>query len=385
MSMNVLDKLRGERDELIQSAEALINTDEFDPTDKNYVEMRSGAEAIDQKIKAIVEFQAARSAADQIDALSTRQVRKSKEQTQTTESPGDLFVRSSAYKDYRYKGSSSAIDVEFRAVHTVTGVGGFAGVPQRFDFSEPRPGTPLSSLVTTVPVTGNSIEYVKYVFDSNAAIVPEGTPKPESTLTRTIVPKALDTVAHFSEITRQLAEDEQAVVSIINDELRWGVNVKFEELIGDAILGATLPTATGDDLLQAIRIAIGQLPDGYYANGLLLNPADWALLDIGVMVAAGTSPTGTAEFWGLAPVSSTQVPVGTAIVGDFRQSVRFWRRSNASVFITDSHADRFLSNIFTLLAEGRGAADVVRPTGLVKATGTVLPLAAGAGGGGAKK
>ena len=45
-------------------------------------------------------------------------------------------------------------------------------------------------------------------------------------------------------------------------------------------------------------------------------------------------------------------------------------RSTIDVFITDSHADNFTKNIFTILAEGRELAAVIRPAALVECTKT---------------
>lgn len=384
--MNTLETLRAEREELLAEIEGLTNADNFDPKDDTFTQARSRAEALDGKIRALVEWQASRQAADSIDALAVRG-RQVRDEVRSTESAGQTFVRSRAYQDYSWTGASGRVDVDFGATQhrAPLKTSGFPPVPQRFDVSEPRGGLPLSSLVTTVPVTSGSVDYVKYVFTNAAGVVPEATVKPESTLTRTVESKSIPTVAHFVEATRQLLEDETALESMIDDELRFGVDVKFEDLIGAAITSAVVPQVDDPDLLRGIRLAIGSLPKGYVANALLVNPLDWAELDLSVMVNAGTGPNGTAQFWGLAPVASEDVAQGTAYVGDFRQSVRFWRRTAAQVFITDSHGSNFTSNIITLLGEGRGLADVIRPNGLVYVTTAGgAPLAAG-GNGGAKK
>ena len=54
-------------------------------------------------------------------------------------------------------------------------------------------------------------------------------------------------------------------------------------------------------------------------------------------------------------------------MGDFRSAVQHYFRSQISLYITDSHADTFLSNVFTLLAEQRSKTVVVRPAALVEA------------------
>jgi hypothetical protein len=101
---------------------------------------------------------------------------------------------------------------------------------------------------------------------------------------------------------------------------------------------------------------------------VLLNPADWAALDLAVMAGGLGGPNMQASFFGLRPVSSADVDEGTAIVGDFRRAVTNWYRTGVQILATDSHASNFTSNIFTILGEARSWVDVVRPNGLVKVT-----------------
>jgi HK97 family phage major capsid protein len=371
--MTTLDRLRAERDDLVSAAEALMEADTFDPSDSSYVELRDKASALDSKIQAIVDWNSRRLAADQIDAIEIRSAGRRSEQVRTTDAdtPGSLFVRSREFAGYSFSGSSGRVEVpmlQMRAADVMKTTE-FGGLPTRYDVSEPKGDTPVLSVVNRVPVSSGSIEYVKWTLNPNAAAaVAEGTAKPQSDLTRTVTPKSLPTVAHFAEATRQLLEDESAVRSIIDDELRWGVMQALETQAVTAVTGATIPTAEGDDLLSAIRIGIGALPSGYTATTVLLNPADWAALDLAVMAGGLGGPNMQASFFGLRPASSAEVDEGTAIVGDFRRAVTNWYRTGVQILATDSHASNFTSNIFTILGEARSWVDVVRPNGLVKVT-----------------
>jgi hypothetical protein len=71
-------------------------------------------------------------------------------------------------------------------------------------------------------------------------------------------------------------------------------------------------------------------------------------------------------FWGLVPIPSTAQSAGTAVVGDFRTAVTQFYRSEVGLYITDSHASTFIANVFTLLAERRSLAAVLRPAALVE-------------------
>jgi hypothetical protein len=145
-----------------------------------------------------------------------------------------------------------------------------------------------------------------------------------------------------------------------------------------ALAAASLPTASvplGGSLLEAIRVGIATVQAaGYSPNAVLLNPMDWAALDIAVMVESVDGPVLKSGFWGLTVVPSPAQPEGTATVGDFRTGVQHFVRSGVALYITDSHASTFLANVFTLLAERRSKTAVVRPAALVEcsvsATGT---------------
>jgi hypothetical protein len=71
-------------------------------------------------------------------------------------------------------------------------------------------------------------------------------------------------------------------------------------------------------------------------------------------------------FWGLTPIAAASQPEGTATVGDFSAGVQRYQRTGTSLYITDSHGDTFLSNVFTVLAEQRALTVVTRPDALVE-------------------
>jgi hypothetical protein len=176
-------------------------------------------------------------------------------------------------------------------------------------------------------------------------------------------------IAAYTQLTRQLIEDQPAVRSLIDNELRREIAREEEEHAAAVLAAATLPTASGDDLLSGIRVGIGTVQAaGYSPNAVLLNPADYADMDVAVMGATLLGPVIRQSFWGLTPLAANSQPVGTATVGDFRSGVQRFYRSQISLFVTDSHADTFLTNVFTLLAERRSLTAVVRPAALVEVT-----------------
>lgn len=141
-----------------------------------------------------------------------------------------------------------------------------------------------------------------------------------------------------------------------------------------ALTAADLPTAAGEDLLVAIRMGVGTVQSaGFAPNAVLLNPMDWAVLDVLQMHESIQGAMRMSSFWGMTPVASADQPAGTATVGDFKAGATLFYRSGVGVFATDSHANTFTSNVFTILAERRAKAAVVNPLALCECSASAAP------------
>ena len=323
----------------------------------------------------------ARSAADALDgkmAKATRQQQQPTDQIQTRESWGEAFVRSDVYSGYNFRGTSSRLeidDVQTRALPTgiadLIAAGFKPALPTQIDTTPPPLPTPLLDTVNNIQVSTNAIEYIAWVKRSGgAAKVAEKSAKPSAEFGPVVTPATLDNFAVYTQLTRQMMEDFAAVTDTINNGLRRDV-ANAEEADAAAVLAAasaSIPDAHGADLLSSIRVGIGTVQAaGYNPSAVLLNPADWAALDISVMTGTLGGPTTGRNFWGLTPIPSTAQPAGTAIVGAFAQAVHHYYRTQVTLYVTDSHGDTFLSNVFTILAERRGKTVVVRPAALAEA------------------
>lgn len=295
---------------------------------------------------------------------------------------GEAFIASDEWKGYEGHGNSRKFEfrdgedgggAEYRAALLTTDFPATIG-KTRVSVLEPTAQFPLFGVVNLEQVGTGSFEYVTYALVNNAAVVPEGTPKPESDITETVTPGTLDTIAHWVQVTRQALEDSARIRSIIDGKLTEGVQRKVHDSIVAALAAAALPAASSDALLKSIRVGIGTVQAaGFNPNAVLLNPADWAELDIAVMGGTLNGPQRSASFWGLTPVASIDQPAGTATVGDFKAGVDLFYRAGVGVYATDSHGDSFTSNIFTILAERRTKAAVVNPNALAECTVVVGP------------
>jgi hypothetical protein len=274
------------------------------------------------------------------------------------------------FAQYRGLGTSARFVTEARALPIGTGDVASNKVVPRVDATLPT-STPLLDAIPTINVSANGIEVVVWAKKSGgAAVVAEKSAKPAVEYGPTVTPKTLQTIAGYTQMTRQLMEDEPAVASTINSLLMRDVVLKAEAEAAAALVAATLPTATGTNLLTAIRAGMGTVQaKGYTPRYVILNPADWAEMDVlifnGSVANAAVAQQG---FWGLTPIAAASQPEGTATVGDFSAGVQRYQRTGTSLYITDSHGDTFLSNVFTVLAEQRALTVVTRPDALVECT-----------------
>jgi HK97 family phage major capsid protein len=391
--MTILENLRQERDALIGEIDGLM-TGDFDPNDKTLVEARSKAEGLDSKIAALVDFQAKKDAASRIDSIAIRTKQDVDEkQTRATSSLtiGEAWTRSKAYADYSQtpKGNSMTVTLPFSAIQRRAPIltSTFAGLiqPDRIDPSEAPAGqTPLLDLIRTIRVNSNSVEWVYFPAGAPlGTVTAEGAVKTEAAITPSLKTVVLDTIASWAQYSRQFGEDASGLVDFLNASLSRGINDKREALAAETLLAdASIPASAGGGttLLENIRIAIGEVQSaGYRPQAVVLNPADYAGLDIDVLGKTLLGPQVGTQFWGVQPVAVGAVPVGTAYVGDFSVAMAELVRSEVSVYTTDSHASTFTSNVLTTLVEARTKPVVHRAEALVKVGGGVTTASASAG------
>jgi len=383
MSSNtILEQRIAERDQCIAAATAMAESEDFNPQDPTFLDLKTRASELDSRVASLNGLLEQQAAADALDGKMAKatQARQSATAVQTRPSSlGDLFTRSEQFETYRFKGSSGVFtiedgDLQSRALPTGVAdmvAAGLTGTKTMVDTTAPVPPTPLLDACTQIQVSGNAIEFVSWAVKAgSAATVAEKAAKPSVEFGPTVTPGTLDMIAAYTQLTRQMIEDYPAVRSYIDGALRREIAREEEEHAATALAAATLPTATGGgELVAAIRVGIGTVQAaGYMPNAVLLNPADYADMDVAVMGATLLGPTIRQNFWGLTPIASSAQPAGTATVGDFRAGVEHFFRSAISLFVTDSHADTFLTNVFTLLAERRSKTVVVRPAALVECT-----------------
>ncbi|MFI6032958.1 phage major capsid protein [Streptomyces sp. NPDC051315] len=256
----------------------------------------------------------------------------------------------------------------------------------------------LRDMVTNLTTTSDTIEYVRMTSQTNnAAPVAESTAtadpgtmnaangvKPESALAWAKVTTPVRTIAHWIPLTKRALSDAAQVRSIIDAFLRYGLEEELEDqmvsgdgtgenLEGLANVSGVQAQAWDTNLLTTTRKARTKvrLVGRSTPNAYLFNPSDLEAIDLlqdneARFYFGGPSGLGTAgTLWGLPVIETEAVPAGTGYVGDFRKAV-LWDREQASITISDSHANFFIRNMVAILAEMRAAFGVIQPNAFVE-------------------
>ena len=257
--------------------------------------------------------------------------------------------------------------------------------------------------------TSAIIEYFRLSgFTRNAAMVADRNgdntnfgAKPQSTMSFEGVQTSTRTLAHWEAAHRNVLSDEPQLRAIIDNELMYGLRLQEDAQIlnGDGsgenlqgILqtpgiqeynwsdGAVTPVP--DNKADAIRRAATLSYLAYYEpSGVVLHPNDWEDIEltkdslgqylIAISVALGGEP----KVWRLPIVETPAMTEGVALVGSFGQGAQLYDREQASIRISEQHADFFIRNAIVILAEQRLALAVKRPESFVKVSFDSAPEA----------
>lgn len=257
----------------------------------------------------------------------------------------------------------------------------------------------IESLLNASTTTSNAIEFTKEnAFTNNAAEASEGAAKAESALTWTLVNMPVSTVAHWIKISRQLAMDNTALAAYVSNRMRYGVQRKVETQLcvgdgtapnisgifdsGNFTAHGYLSGALGSTLAKLVlirKMIADSWAAGYPAEAILLNPVDFAAIEIELMTtAAGAARvsvdnTGIMRLFGVPVVQSVGVTADTVAVGAFSQAYTVYNREGVIVELSESDSDNFTKNLITVRAERRLALATEVP-GAIRA-GDLTPAA----------
>ena len=248
----------------------------------------------------------------------------------------------------------------------------------------------MEALLPSTTTSSNAIEFTKEAsFTNSAEEAAEGAQKAESALTWSLVNMPVSTVAHWIKISKQLAADAPALAAYVNTRMRYGVNQKVDTqlVVGDGTapnISGTYDTgnftahgysnatiaaiSTTFKKLVLIRKVIADLyAAGYPADAIVLNPADWATIEIELFTTAAgqtlysVNDAGQARLFGLPVIQAIGMAADTFQVGRFSEAYMIYNREGVVVEMSDSDGDNFQKNLITLRAERRLALATEKP------------------------
>lgn len=313
-------------------------------------------------------------------------------------SVGAQYVNSNAYK--ALKGNVSKVErareiISTKAATTSTVTPGVArntiAMPTQlagiYDENAEMPLV-IEGLIPHIPVTSSSVQYLKAsAFTNGAKVVAEGTAKPESTFQFKLATANIETIAHYTKITEQLAQDAPAVQAFINAKMIYGLQLKIDEQLvngqgaeSSELVGLLKDATTCTDYstnLTELKPSIKTMVDfalgiktkletiGYAPKYLILNPIDWASLALikdtqGLYLLGGPATVADKTLWGMSVVTTPSMPQGKYLMSDFALGATIFDRQEVAVEI-DREQDDFTKNLFTIRVERRLGLAVENP------------------------
>lgn len=324
---------------------------------------------------------------------------------------GQTMAQSDDYKALATKGKGfNSVSVSVKAI---TGLAASAGALVRPDrdttvYENPKRPMRIRDLIRMVPTSSNAVEYVRQnVFTNNAGPQQPGTPstaigagelqsKSESDITWELITAPVRTFAHWIPASRQVLSDAPMLQGLIDTELSYGLDLESDAqlLLGDGtnqnvtgilvdadvtdVAPATATTTAallGAAYLDHLRKAVTTLQtfEYYNINGLVLNPVDWEIIENSkgtdghyLLVPFAATAGQASQVWRVPVVMSNAQPAGTFLMGDWTMGAVLYDREDASIRISEHHADNFIKNAITILGEERYAFAIPRPKAFAK-------------------
>lgn len=330
---------------------------------------------------------------DRLLELEQKLARRQTNDGERIKSIGEAFTDTEDFKELSGKGRGTA-RMRLKAVTNVTssttGTGGVGAAiePTRVPGIITRPDRPMTIRDLLMPgrTSSSSVEFVQESgFQNMAASVAEGAAKPQSDLSFELKTTTVRTIAHWIRASKQVLADIPLLQSYIDARLRYGLQYVEEQqlLAGDGtgvnLLGL-IPQATafdddmrkaGDTMIKTLRRAILQVRLAEYrASGIVLNPVDWAEIELetdsnGRYIWVNVVEGGQPRMWRLPVVDTTAMPQGSFLVGAFDMAAQVFDREEASVEVSTEDGNNFTTNMVTIRGEERLALAVYRPESFV--------------------
>lgn len=306
------------------------------------------------------------------------------------ETPGGAVITSEQFKQFGGSRARGKFAVEVKTVTTAPLSGGALIPPDRQPgpVLMPQQRLTIRDLLAPGQTTTNSVEYPEQtVRPTAAAVVTEGSTKPQSDIQFVLRTAPVRTIAHYVKASKQALDDAPLLQSTIDSELRYGLKLREEQelLNGDgtgAHIKGLIPNATAfappisvpddpnrfDVLLMAIAQSEAALLP---CTGIVLNHLDLTAMrtikdgEGRYIVSGGPFSGPVTSIWGIPTVGTPSMDRGEFLVGAFRDGAQILDRWDAQVLVSTENEDDFIKNLCTILAEERLALAVKRPAAFI--------------------
>ncbi len=316
------------------------------------------------------------------------------EGTSRSQSLGELFVNSAAYKSFSGTVGPVATlgpDVDIRNTLFQTSAGWApeatrTGIVSTFPT---RPAPHVVDFIPTLPTSQSSVKYMEETTFTNTAVeTAEGAAYPEATLVLTERSQTVEKIPVFLPVTDEQLEDEQAVAGYINQRLVFMIQQRLDL----QVLGGTgvTPLLLGTENVTGIQtqaLGVDPIPDAIYKlfrqirdNGfaepsvVFIAPSKWETVRLlrtvdGIYIWGHPSTPGEPVIWGVPVVETTAVTATKAIAGDYLMHSNLYVRRGVDVQISNSHASFFIEGKQAIRADLRVAMVHYRPKAFGEVTG----------------
>lgn len=346
-------------------------------------------DVIDDAVKSMNELKTA------FETFEQKIAREGNEE-KAAQTPGQRFIDSDEFKALT-SGTITAgkmAAVEMKAITSLTtDADGSAGDLIRTERVQspmaqmPRRRMTVRDLVAPGQTNSNSIEYVQETgFVNNAAMVAEGTLKPEGSVKYDLKTAPVRKIAEWMLASSEVLSDAPALRSMIDGRLRYDLAyVEEQQLLNGDGTGQNLfgirPQAQAfaaafavadETAIDKIRLAILQAVLAEYpASGIVLHPTDWAKIETtkdsqGRYIIGNPQGTASPTLWSLPVVNTQAQTAGNFLTGAFRQGAQVFDRMQSTVMASTEDSDNFRKNLVTVLAEERLAFTVYRPEAFIE-------------------
>jgi HK97 family phage major capsid protein len=190
--------------------------------------------------------------------------------------------------------------------------------------------------------------------------------------------------------------DAPMLQGLIDTELSYGLDLESDDqlLLGDGtnqnVLGLLVDTDVSDVAPDEATVALADLGAAYIdhirkavttlqtfeyynINGITLNPVDWQTIETAkatdghyLLVPFAATNAEATQLWRVPVVLTNAQPQGTFLMGDWTMGAVLYDREDASIRISEHHADNFIKNAVTILGEERYAFAIPRPKAFAK-------------------